>query len=93
MWPLKVAARLPTHEGVILLHRLSPRREPFHVNPDLLATIEANPDTVLTLTTGAKVVVSEIPGEVARAVRAWRSGILADALAVSPEPLREPLPA
>jgi uncharacterized protein YlzI (FlbEa/FlbD family) len=76
---------------VILLHRLSPRREPFHLNPDLIATVEACPDTVVTLTTGVKVVVAEGPSEVAGTVRCWRAGILADALAGAPsEPAAAP---
>ncbi len=52
-----------------------------------MASVEACPDTVVALTTGVKVVVSESPDEVADAVRAWRAGILADALgAVSAGP-------
>jgi uncharacterized protein YlzI (FlbEa/FlbD family) len=78
---LKVSRRLPTHSSVISLHRLSPRREPFDLNPDLIATVEACPDTVVALTTGAKVVVAESPREVSQSVRDWRAGILADALA------------
>ncbi len=76
---------------MIALHRLGRRREPFHLNPDLMASVEASPDTVVTLTTGVKVVVSESPDEVAGAVRAWHAGILADALsAVSARPAAVP---
>lgn len=77
---------------MIALHRLSPRREPFHLNPDLIATVEACPDTVVTLTTGVRVVVAESPRAVTAAVRDWRAGILADALAGAPAPA-EPVPA
>ena len=59
---------------MIALHRLSPRREPFHLNPDLIATVEACPDTVVTLTTGVRVVVAESPRAVTAAVRDWRAG-------------------
>jgi flagellar protein FlbD len=65
---------------MITLHRLGHRHEPFLLNPDLIATIEAHPDTVVTLTTGARLVVGETPAEVTAAIRAWRAGILSDAL-------------
>ena len=62
------------------LHRLAHEEETFHLNPDLISTVEAHPDTVVTLTTGARFVVAETPPEVAQAVRDWRARILADAL-------------
>ncbi len=65
---------------MIVLHRLGHDAEPFHLNPDLILTVEALPDTVVTLTTGAKVVVCETPPHVAALVRSWRAGILDDAL-------------
>jgi flagellar protein FlbD len=65
---------------VIVLHRLGHNAEEFHLNPDLILTVEATPDTVVTLTTGAKIVVVESPVRVAEAVRAWRTEILRDAL-------------
>ena len=65
---------------MITLHRLGHRHEPFLLNPDLIATVEAHPDTVISLTTGARLVVGESPAEVAAEIRAWRAGILADAL-------------
>jgi flagellar protein FlbD len=65
---------------VIVLHRLGHQTEPFHLNPDMILTVEAMPDTVITLTSGAKIVVGESPAHVADAVRAWRTSLLADAL-------------
>ena len=65
---------------MITLHRLGHRDEPFMLNPDLVATVEAHPDTVITLTTHARIVVAETPAEVAAEIRAWRAGILSDAL-------------
>nr|WP_221242884.1 flagellar FlbD family protein [Conexibacter arvalis] len=62
------------------MHRLGHNAEQFHLNPDLILTVEATPDTVVTLTTGAKIVVVESPVRVAEEVRAWRSEILKDAL-------------
>jgi flagellar protein FlbD len=57
---------------MIQLHRLARDRAPFHLNPDMIVTVEANPDTVVHLATGTNLLVSETPEEVAAAVRAWR---------------------
>jgi len=65
---------------MIALHRINHPDHEFFLNPDLFLAIEANPDTVITLTNGSKYVVAEAPGEVARLVQEWRSGILAGAL-------------
>jgi flagellar protein FlbD len=66
---------------MIRLHRLGHMDdEPFHLNPDLILSIEAHPDTVVTLTTGIKVIVAESPDVVVESVRVWRSSILAAAL-------------
>ena len=72
---------------MIRLHRLGSGAEPFLLNPDLVVTIEATPDTVATLTTGARVVVCESPEEVVRRVRDWRIGVLADGIAPCPRAL------
>lgn len=65
---------------MIVLHRLGHRAEQFLLNPDLIMTVEANPDTVVTLTTGTKIVVVESPSRVAGEVRQFRTEILRDAL-------------
>jgi flagellar protein FlbD len=65
---------------VIVLHRLGHQAEEFLLNPDLILTVEANPDTVVTLTSGVKIVVVESPRRVADEVRAWRVQILEEAL-------------
>jgi flagellar protein FlbD len=65
---------------MITLHRLGHSLEPFLLNPDLIATVEAHPDTVITLTTHARLVVAETPAEVTGAIRSWRAAILSDAL-------------
>ena len=80
---------------MIVLHRLGHNAEQFHLNPDLILTVEANPDTVVTLTTGTKIVVVESPTRVAEEVHAWRSDILRDALGRrrdEPAPVRRPAP-
>ena len=68
---------------MIRLHKLGRTPQPFHLNPDLVLTVEANPDTVVVLTTGSRLVVTETPEEVAEAVRTWRASIL-DAMARVP---------
>jgi flagellar protein FlbD len=61
---------------MIRLHKLAREPQPFHLNPDLVITVEASPDTVVTLTTGSRLLVTESPEEVARAVRDWRASVL-----------------
>jgi flagellar protein FlbD len=61
---------------VIRLHKLGRDPQPFHLNPDLIIAVEAHPDTVVTLTTGSRLVVVETPEEVAAAVRQWRASVL-----------------
>ena len=65
---------------MIRLHRLGGSAAEFDLNPDLILTVESTPDTVLTLTTGTKLVVAESPDSVTAAVREWRVGILERAL-------------
>lgn len=64
---------------MITLNRLGHSDEPFHLNPDMIVTIESTPDTVITLATGAKVVVAETPADVAAAVHVYRAEVLAEA--------------
>jgi uncharacterized protein YlzI (FlbEa/FlbD family) len=61
---------------VIRLHRLAHSEEDFHLNPDLILSIEATPDTIVTLTTLTKLIVSERPEEVVELVREWRASVL-----------------
>jgi flagellar protein FlbD len=65
---------------LITLNRLGHSDEPFHLNIDMIVTVESTPDTVITLATGAKIVVAETPAEVAAAVHAYRAAVLGDAL-------------
>ncbi len=64
---------------MITLRRLGHSDEPFQLNPDMIVTVESTPDTVISLATGAKVVVGETPEEVAAAVRAYRADVLSEA--------------
>ena len=65
---------------MITLHRLGSEHARFELNPDLILTVEAHPDTTITLTTGMRLVVLETVAEVVEAVRSWRAAVLADAL-------------
>ena len=60
---------------MIELHRLGTHGEPVWLNPDLVATMEAHPDTVLVLTTGTKVVVAESVEDVVDRIREWRVSV------------------
>jgi uncharacterized protein YlzI (FlbEa/FlbD family) len=65
---------------VIRLHRLGHPDENYFLNPDLILSIEATPDTVVTLTTHTKLLIGESCEDVVAAVRAWRSSVLEAAL-------------
>ena len=69
---------------MIQLHRLGRDLTPFHLNPDLIVTIEAHPDTVVHLSTGVNLVVSESPDEVVAEVRSWRRSCSPIHAAISP---------
>jgi len=62
---------------MILLHRI--RGEAFHLNVDLIETIEHLGDTVLTLSDGRHLVVLEEPGKIVDAIRTYRASIIAAA--------------
>jgi len=66
---------------MIELHRLGQGQPPFQLNPDLVLSIEAMPDTTIVLTTGNRVVVTESVEQVVDEIRAWRVQVLADSLA------------
>jgi flagellar protein FlbD len=64
---------------MISLHRLGQRDDTFHLNPDLIVTVEGNPDTVITLATGNRIVVAETPQEVAERIRDYRVDVMSRA--------------
>jgi uncharacterized protein YlzI (FlbEa/FlbD family) len=65
---------------VIALHRLGHTADQFLLNPDLLVTVEGTPDTVVSLSTGVRMVVAESPEQVQDAVRQWRASVLTEAV-------------
>jgi flagellar protein FlbD len=60
---------------MIELTRLNGR--PMVVNSDLIKTVEASPDTMLTLINGEKLIVREEIGDVVEKVLAYRARLLA----------------
>ena len=56
---------------MIELHHGREKR-PLLVNSDLVETVEATPDTVVTLTTGKKLIVLETPAEIVALVVEFR---------------------
>lgn len=73
---------------MINLNRLGHSDEPFQLNPDMIVVVESTPDTVITLATGAKVVVAETPEQVSDAVRGYRVEVLSEALSRRRRPAR-----
>ena len=65
---------------MITLHRLAHTDEVIHLNPDLIQSVQACPDTTVRLTTGQCILVGETPDEVTEAIRAWRAEVLAEAM-------------
>jgi flagellar protein FlbD len=49
------------------------------LNADLLESIEATPDTVLTLVDGRRIVVADSPDEIADRIIEFRASIIASA--------------
>jgi uncharacterized protein YlzI (FlbEa/FlbD family) len=65
---------------MITLHRLGHKLELFHLNPEMIVTVEGHPDTVVTLINGTKIVVAETPQRVCAEVRDYRIDVLAGAM-------------
>ena len=77
---------------MIQLHRIGHDAVAFHLNPDLILSVESHPDTVVTLTTGDRFVVAESAEEVSATVNRWRSGLMHSALEAI-DSARPPAPA
>lgn len=59
---------------MILVHRL--RGEPMFINEDLIESIEATPDTVVTLVDGRKLVIADCPDDIVERARMYRASVL-----------------
>jgi flagellar protein FlbD len=64
---------------MIPVHRLTHPETPVWLNPDLIQMVETTPDTVISLTNGARLVVDETPEQIVQHVREWRAGVVARA--------------
>lgn len=62
--------------GMIDITKMSGK--PITLNADLIEIIEESPDTVITLTTGKKIIVKESRQEVKNLVKSYRKDIFAD---------------
>lgn len=58
--------------------------EPMVINSDLIQHAEANPDTIVTLITGDKIVVTESPAVLVERVIAFRARLLRQAFPEGP---------
>ena len=47
------------------------------INPELIETVESNPDTVISFTTGRKIIVKESRQEVNNLVKSYRKELFA----------------
>jgi len=61
---------------MIVLHKLN--GAPFTINAELIETVEATPDTVISLTTGNRYVVQESVEVVAQRALDYRRKVFAD---------------
>ena len=57
---------------MIFLHHTDGRR--FALNPDLVETVDETPDTVVRLTNGRRLLVTESAERIVELVRGWRRG-------------------
>lgn len=54
----------------------------FSINPDLIEIVESTPDTVVTLTTGRKIIVKETRQEVKNLVLSYRKKVYSGLLKI-----------
>ena len=59
-----------------MIHVTRISRSPLVLNSDLIEHIEANPDTVISLTSGQKIIVLETPAEIVDRVVQFRRSLL-----------------
>lgn len=61
---------------MIKVTRFKSDNNEFVVNAELIETVEETPDTVITLTTGRKLIVEESMNEIIRLVMDYRRAVL-----------------
>lgn len=77
---------------MILVHRL--RGDAVYLNPDLIESVEATPDTVVTLIDGRRAVVSDGVDDVVSRILEFRASVLvaADELRTTAAPVLRVIP-
>lgn len=65
---------------MIELHRIGHTHEPLSLNPSLVVSIEAHPDTTVLLATGARLVVAEDRERVVDLINAWHVSVATAAM-------------
>lgn len=60
---------------MIRVTRLRAKEPDLVINAELIETVEATPDTVITLTTGQKLIVQESPDGIIRLVTEYKRAI------------------
>lgn len=75
---------------MIQLHRIGHTQEPLSLNPSLIVSIEAHPDTTILLATGARLVVAEEPERVVELINDWHASVAAAAMRAHVEATRGP---
>jgi uncharacterized protein YlzI (FlbEa/FlbD family) len=66
----------PVKRGIVMIEVTKLNGTPMMLNGDLIKTVEASPDTMLTLIHGEKLIVRESIGEVVERVLAYRARLL-----------------
>jgi flagellar protein FlbD len=69
---------------VIRLTRLN--SQPVTLNSDLIKFVESNPDTVITLVSGDKILVHETPDDVLAQVIKFRRDVISGLLSMATDP-------
>lgn len=69
---------MPVRKGQSMIEITKMNGQKVLINPDLIELVEETPDTVMTLTTGRKIIVKESRQEVKNLVKLYRKDILAD---------------
>src|SRR5579875_4591 len=74
--PCAPAPITPARRAIVMIQLTRLNGAPFVVNSDLIKSIEASPDTMLTLIHGEKIVVLESCDEVMERMMAYRVRVL-----------------
>lgn len=69
---------------MIRLTRLN--SQPVTLNSDLIKFVESNPDTVITLVSGDKILVNETPDDVLAQVIKFRRDVISGLLSITTDP-------